>query len=136
MSKASRGFTLIELMIVVAIVGILAAVALPSYKDYTIRARLSEAVTFASACKSSVAEYYNSNLAWPADLPASGCSNMNTPTVISGMNVVNGAITVSIYGTRTGIGVACAITLTPDATGANWTGATTCPKQYVPANFR
>ncbi len=65
-----KGFTLIELMIVVAIIGILAAVALPAYQDYTIRAKVSEVVLAASQCRTSVTEVYQSNSA--TSLPAGG----------------------------------------------------------------
>lgn len=65
-----KGFTLIELMIVVAIIGILAAVALPAYQDYTIRAKMSEVILAASACRTSVTETYQSNNF--ASLPAAG----------------------------------------------------------------
>ncbi|GAB4358216.1 MAG: pilin [Gammaproteobacteria bacterium] len=64
--KKQQGFTLIELMIVVAIVGILAAIALPAYNDYTIRARVSEVLTAASSVKASMAEEYLSGGAFPA----------------------------------------------------------------------
>ncbi len=70
MKKAQQGFTLIELMIVVAIIGILAAVALPAYQDYTKRAKLSEVILAASACRTSVTEVYQSNSA--ASLPVAG----------------------------------------------------------------
>src|SRR5215813_2101804 len=60
MKRVQQGFTLIELMIVVAIIGILAAVALPAYQDYTIRARVSEAVLATSQCRTAVAEIYQS----------------------------------------------------------------------------
>ena len=65
-----KGFTLIELMIVVAIIGILAAVALPAYQDYTKRAKLSEVILAASACRTSISEVYQTNSA--ASLPTAG----------------------------------------------------------------
>lgn len=70
MKKVQQGFTLIELMIVVAIIGILAAVALPAYQDYTKRAKMSEVILAASQCRTSVTETYQSNNA--ASLPVAG----------------------------------------------------------------
>ena len=70
--SAQKGFTLIELMIVVAIIGILAAVALPAYQDYTVRAKVSEIVLAASGPKTAVAEFFQSKGAMPADAAAAG----------------------------------------------------------------
>ena len=67
-----KGFTLIELMIVVAIIGILAAVALPAYQDYTKRARVSEALSLMSGAKASVTEYYSTNNVWPSNNASAG----------------------------------------------------------------
>ncbi|HFA9083272.1 TPA: pilin [Neisseria gonorrhoeae] len=72
MNTLQKGFTLIELMIVIAIVGILAAVALPAYQDYTARAQVSEAILLAEGQKSAVTEYYLNNGEWPKDNGAAG----------------------------------------------------------------
>ena len=67
MKRVQQGFTLIELMIVVAIVGILAAIALPAYQDYIIRSKMSEGVAAVAACKTSISEYVSTKNALPAD---------------------------------------------------------------------
>ena len=72
MKSVQKGFTLIELMIVVAIIGILAAVAIPAYQDYTIRAKVSEVLVVASAARTSVAEYYISTGSMPATTADAG----------------------------------------------------------------
>lgn len=75
MKAIQKGFTLIELMIVIAIVGILAAVALPAYQDYTARAQMSEALTLAEGQKSAVVEYYSDNGTFPNTNASAGIAN-------------------------------------------------------------
>ena len=78
--KKQQGFTLIELMIVVAIIGILAAIAIPAYQDYTIRAQVSEGINLASGAKASISEYFMDTGSFPADQEAAGLADADTIT--------------------------------------------------------
>jgi type IV pilus assembly protein PilA len=102
MKSVQKGFTLIELMIVVAIIGILAAIAIPAYQDYTIRAQVTEGLNLASAVKASVAEYYAQNGSWPVGLtgaaPALGYTNNPSGKYVSQVNVATGTITIKYGG--------------------------------------
>src|SRR5690606_33903896 len=75
MKKMQKGFTLIELMIVVAIIAILAAIAIPAYQDYLIRSQVSEGASLASGAKTALAEYKANTGSWPADNAAAGLAN-------------------------------------------------------------
>ena len=135
MKRVQQGFTLIELMIVVAIVGILAAIALPAYQDYVVRSKMSEGVAAAAACKTSVAEYASTKGSFPADTNASGCSTLATQYVAT-TTVAGGVITIGT--TNTGAG-ACNLILTAQGTFnaiTGWSGSTNCSAKYVPSNFR
>ncbi len=112
-----QGFTLIELMIVVAIIGILAAVAIPAYQDYTIRAKVTEGLSLASAGKTAVSEYFASNGTLPGDNATAG---MADSTDISGNSVssvevaANGVITVTFSANQI---AGSTLALTPAASG-------------------
>nr|WP_101121178.1 pilin [Neisseria meningitidis] len=98
MNTLQKGFTLIELMIVIAIVGILAAVALPAYQDYTARAQVSEAILLAEGQKSAVTEYYLNHGIWPGNNTSAGVA---TSSKIKGkyvekVEVANGVITAEM----------------------------------------
>ncbi|WP_312915414.1 MULTISPECIES: pilin [Stutzerimonas] len=98
-AQMQKGFTLIELMIVVAIIGILAAVALPAYQDYTIRSQASEALSLMAGAKTAVAETFISNGAVPADREAAGLSATATDTqgqFVESVDIVNGVITATL----------------------------------------
>ncbi|GAB3539192.1 pilin [Noviherbaspirillum agri] len=95
MKKVQQGFTLIELMIVVAIIGILAAVALPAYQDYTVRARVSEVVLAASTCRTGITDAVsNATGADVSDILPEVCSVTATKMVTSGSSDENGVITI------------------------------------------
>ena len=102
MTKLQKGFTLIELMIVVAIIGILAAIAIPAYQDYTIRAQVSEGMNLAAAAKAAVAETYLNRGVAPANRTVAGMSALLTETngkYVSSVDVTNGVIEIT-YGVQ------------------------------------
>ena len=140
MKRLQQGFTLIELMIVVAIVGILAAIALPAYQDYVVRSKMSEAIAAIAACKTSVSEYASSHATFPPDVAASGCSTTQTKYV-NALTVA--ANTGQIIATSQGTGASggeCTLTLTPNNAPTAitvWVGTfSVCPSKYVPSSFR
>ena len=144
MKRIQQGFTLIELMIVVAIVGILAAIALPAYQDYVIRSKMSESEAALAACKTSVAEYLSTHAGTkPADVNVAGCSTTITQYVASlSVNGTSGAISTVSQQTGASPGE-CTLTLTPtfaagdSVTVATWAGTYAgCAAKYVPSNFR
>ncbi|HHS0816629.1 TPA: pilin [Neisseria meningitidis] len=99
MNTLQKGFTLIELMIVIAIVGILAAVALPAYQDYTARAQVSEAILLAEGQKSAVTEYYLNHGEWPANNSSAGVASSATDIkgkYVKSVEVKNGVVTAEM----------------------------------------
>lgn len=151
MQKVQQGFTLIELMIVVAIIGILAAIAIPAYQDYIVRSKVSELVVAADACKASVAEYIQTNNAYPSTNDMAGCPAAVDTQYISSLGVgAGGVITVTA---KTGAGNLPfaagqdTFILSPatNSAGISWNcrstasaspGQTTIPQKYLPANCR
>ena len=147
MKAIQKGFTLIELMIVVAIIGILAAIALPAYQDYTARAQVSEALVLADGQKGAVTEYYADKGSFPASNASAGIADA---AQISGKYVAqvaignNGVISASMKADNVADGVKSAvIVLTPTAGSGSTSWACTATKnntplqgKYVPAACR
>lgn len=138
--QLQSGFTLIELMIVVAIIGILAAIAIPAYQDYVARSQMSEAMMLSGGAKTAVAE------AWmqTGTLPTSNASaNLATDTSINGKYVLKVTVGASGIVATMRATVAAGIqsetlTLTPTATGGSvkWTCSSSAPDKYIPAACR
>jgi type IV pilus assembly protein PilA len=124
--RMQQGFTLIELMIVVAIIGILAAVALPAYQDYTVKARVSEAILATSQCRTAVSEVYQTGGAstapgvngWGCEQPTAGSSTKYVDTIVTN---ADGQITVTTTNLPADLKQAAATTvvLTPLAANGN-----------------
>lgn len=144
MKQVQKGFTLIELMIVVAIIGILAAVALPAYQDYTARSQMSEAMTLASGAKTAVAEFYSARGNFPLNNTSAGLAVASTinGNYVQSVQVATGVITSNMKSTGVSEGIqGAALILSPSTTAGSITwickkGATTTPDKYYPTSCR
>lgn len=134
--KKQSGFTLIELMIVIAIIGILAAIALPAYQDYTIRTRVGELAVLASGMKATVGENIaNDNALGPNS--CRGVTLVTTATRNTASTACNGGI---ITVTGTAAAGACVLTYTPvfssSAAVIGWGCTSGCDNRFLPAECR
>lgn len=141
MKRVQQGFTLIELMIVVAIIGILAAIAIPAYQDYTKRAHVGEGLQLAAGSKTAIAEYYASNGVWPDNNASAG--------IASAADIKGNAVTAVTVGTSGVVTVTynqkvasnAELTITPTAASGSitWTCAasgTAMNSKWLPSNCR
>ncbi len=136
MQRKQQGFTLIELMIVIAIIAILMSFAIPAYRDYTIRTKVGEGIQLAAAAKQAVTETYMSSNNWPANNAAAGLNSVISGEYTSNVQVgANGKITITY---KSAVNVTGNVTLTPnDATGSvEWACASTIADKYVPSECR
>jgi len=141
--RAQKGFTLIELMIVVAIIGILAAIALPAYQDYTARAQVTEAIAATSPIRLAVSEFVQTQGTWPDDDEESGVSGFDATQFVSDVDFDEPTITATMSDLARAEGN---IELTAEFEGdpdagtlriTGWECSSTFPRQqHAPANCR
>ena len=128
MQNVQKGFTLIELMIVVAIIGILAAVALPAYQDYTVRAMVTEGLTLMSGAKPTVSENIANGV-------ADNCAGVSVGTFGKTTTACNAGTMTAAVATGTSAGI-INLTLTPGNNGQTWVCTTSSLAKYVPSSCR
>ena len=143
MKKLQQGFTLIELMIVVAIIGILAAIAVPAYQDYTIRSRVSEAASLSGAVRTAIDVAYSEGYALgsiptrPSSLNISESTSYKSKYVSKVAYTTNGLITVTLQGEKSlGTAKSKTVVYSPTALAGNlrWMVKGTVPTKYRPKN--
>jgi len=135
--RKGLGFTLIELMITVAIIGILAAIALPAYQDYTKRTHVTEGLNLAGGAKSAISEYYANQGAWPATSATAGISATITGNAVTSVAVGTGGVITVTYNTKVASGAT--LTLTPTLAGGSikWTCASgTMNAKFLPSSCK
>ena len=158
MKSVQKGFTLIELMIVIAIIGILAAIAIPAYQNYTIRSQVTEGLSLADGVKTSVSEFFDQNGTMPTGVSAAGTATTIelaavTGKYVSAITVVNGQIQITYAGPNVNAKITgLKLSLSPGLDANNdivWTcgtatapatvvgtpaTTTTIPNQYLPSS--
>lgn len=141
--RSSQGFTLIELMIVVAIIAILAALAIPAYQNYLIRAQVSEGESLADGAKAAVWDYVANYGTFPPNNQSAGLptSTSISGSYVSGVNVTNGLITVSYLGPKANTAIQNEVLVLSPTLGIGsitWDCAnhSTLPSEYLPSACR
>ena len=136
MKLIQKGFTLIELMIVVAIIGILAAIAIPAYQDYTIRAQVTEGLNLAGDLKAGVAEFYANNGAWPlTEVDLGQVVGAKTGKYVTAVAVADGLITIT-YGDQANATILGATLGLQPGLSANGDVEWVCGRHANPAVFQ